>query len=229
MLLPARTAKYIEALNREGERFDYLRWLEGIREEEAQAKDVTPVITSREPPTPEINNLIATPDRRASFMLFSSRAVTRPATVARPLRRNNHEPIADTPEARLRRRLEKVRDAWKQFQASRGRDAVYGYLEEVSAIVEHYKARGKTDRLLRHAFKFAGLPFDKNAEAFAAIIRCTCEGEVDSKTASKWSRALRYLAYCEVPSAQLKAFMKEAGGVNPCADRYARYYGRSGR
>ena len=51
-----------------------------------------------------------------------------------------------------------------------------GYLEAVSAIVEHYKLRRKTKKLLRHAFKFAGLPFDKDADPFTAIIRCTCEG-----------------------------------------------------
>ncbi len=120
-----------------------------------------------------------------------------------------------------------VRDAWKQFQASRTRDSVYGYLEQVSVVVEHYKARRKTKTLLRHAFKLAVVSFDENADPFTAVIRATCE--VDSKTISKWARALRYVAYCEVPSASLKSFMKEAGGVNACAARFARYYGRGGR
>jgi hypothetical protein len=35
MLLPARTVKYIDALNREGDRFDYLKWLQRVREEES--------------------------------------------------------------------------------------------------------------------------------------------------------------------------------------------------
>jgi len=230
MLLPARTAKYIEAMNREGDEFNYQKWLQRVREEDsAQAKYVTPLINSGEPTTPEIDSLTDTPDRGAAFMLPGSRAVTRPATVPRPLRRINHEAIADTPEARLRRRIETVCDAWKQFQASRARDGVYAYLKEVSAIVEHYKVRRKTKTLLRHAFKFAGLPFDENAGAFAAVIRGTCDRSVDNKTISKWARALRYVAYCGVPSTRLKAFMKEAGGVNACADRYARYYGRGGR
>jgi hypothetical protein len=33
-----RTAKYIEALVREGDSFDYDKWLKRVREEEAQAK-----------------------------------------------------------------------------------------------------------------------------------------------------------------------------------------------
>ncbi len=230
MLLPARTVKYIEALNREGDKFDYLMWLQRIREEEAtQPEHVPSPITSSEPTPPEIQNLIDTTDRRAAFMLPGRGVVTRPATVRRPLRCINHKSIADTPEARLRRRIATVCDAWKQFQASRTRDAVYGYLSAVFAVVEHYKLPRKTKKLLRHAFKSAGFPYDADADPFATIIRATCEGQVDSKTASKWSRALRYVAYCEVPSASLKTFMKEAGGINACAARFARYYGRSGR
>jgi hypothetical protein len=80
-----------------------------------------------------------------------------------------------------------------------------------------------------HHVKFTGLPFDKDAHPITAVIHCTCDGEADSKTASKWSRALRYVAYSEVPSASLKTFMKEAGGINACAARFARYYGRGGR
>jgi hypothetical protein len=103
---------------------------------------------------------------------------------------------------------------------------VYGYLEAVFAIVEHYRVRRKTKRLLRHAFKFANLAFKNNADPFSAVIRCTCENTVDPKTISKWARALRYVARRKEPNMQLKKFMKEAGGVNACAARYAKYYGR---
>ena len=227
MLLPARTIKYIDALNREGDRFDYLMWLQRVPEEEAtQAEHVSPLITSGEPTKREIDSLTDTPDGRAALMLPGLGLVTRPATARRPLRRNNHEAIANTPKVRLRRRIEALHDTWHKFQSDRARDGVYRYLEAVFAIVEHYKSRRETSRLLRHAFKLAGVPFDENADPFTAVIRCTCEGEVDNKTISKWSRGLRYAAYSDVPRAELKAFMKEAGGVNACADRYARYCGR---
>ena len=142
-----------------------------------------------------------------------------------PKARSHHEPRNKTPKARLRRRLEKIRDAWDDFQASRARDAVYGYLGAVFAIVEHYKVRRRTNKLLRHAFKFADQPLDKNANPFTAVIRCTCDDEIDSKTISKWARALRYVAHCKKPRTRLKTFMKEAGGVNACADLCARYFG----
>jgi hypothetical protein len=108
-------------------------------------------------------------------------------------------------------------------------DWFYWILKTVFLIVMDHKGRRRTKRLLRRAFQFAGLPLDKNADPFAAVIRCTCEHSVDSKTASKWARALRYVAYCKVPRTQLKTFMKKMGGINGCADRHTRYLGRGGR
>ena len=52
----------------------------------------------------------------------------------------------------------------------------------VFAIVEHYKVRRRTTRLLRHAFEFAELPFDRNADPFSAVIRCTSDDNADSGT-----------------------------------------------
>jgi hypothetical protein len=124
--------------------------------------------------------------------------------------------------------LERISRAWEDFQASRTRDAVYGHLDAVFAIVEHYRVRRRTKRLLRHAFKFAALSFDRNADPFTAVIRCTSE-DIDSKTVSKWARALRYVTRCKETEMPLKTFMKEAGGVNACADKYATYFGRRAR
>jgi len=228
-MLSSRTAKYIEALNRDGDNFDYKRWLQSVREEGSKAKQISAVITSGEPAVSVIGNLPKTSDRGDARISAAPAVVAKPASVLAAFGRPGHQVGNETPEARLRRRLKKVCQAWGAFQESRARDAVYRYLGAVFGIVVHYKVRRKTDRLLRHAFEFADLPLDKNADSFAAVIRCTSDDTVDSKTISKWARALRYVAYCLVPRTQLKAFMKEAGGVNACADRYARYYGRGRR
>jgi hypothetical protein len=92
-----------------------------------------------------------------------------------------------------KRWLKKIRDAWEEFQASRARDAVYGYLEAVFGIVDHYRTQRRTNKLLRRAFEFADRPLDKSADPFTAVIRCTCDGQADNKTISKWARALRYV------------------------------------
>jgi hypothetical protein len=51
----------------------------------------------------------------------------------------------------------------------------------------------------------------------------------DNKTVSKWARALRYASRSKEPAVWLRTFMKEAGGVNACADLYARYFERGRR
>jgi len=148
--------------------------------------------------------------------------VTKTIRLPRALRRPHRQAKSQTPKARLRRWLEKVCRARGEFQTDRRRDSVYRYLEVIFAIVMHYKVRRRTNRLLRHAFEFANLPFDKNADPFSAVIRGTSGCEVDNKTISKWSRALRFVARCKGRDSRLRTFMKEAGGINACADRYAR-------
>jgi hypothetical protein len=197
------------------------KWLKRVREEEAQASHVPTAFASGELVAAGMGIPINT---SRPYPSITPRQALPPKTAPLPraLCQLRHEASRETPKARLRRRLEKIRDAWDDFQANRARDAVYGYLEAVFAIVEHYKVRRRLNRLLRHAFKFANKPRDKNADPFSAVIRCTCDDEIDSKTISKWARALRYVAHCMVPRARLKTFMKEAGGVNACATRYAK-------
>jgi hypothetical protein len=225
--LSPRTANYVAALIRQGDKFDYFKWLQKVREEESQAKQIPATFTSGKIIAPEIDPPIGTTDCRSASLNSGPAPMTRAAPL--PKARSHHEPRNKTSKARLRRRLEDIRGARDDFQASRARDAVYGYLEAVFAIVEHYRRRQRTKKLLRHAFKFANLPFDKNADPFTAIIRCTCDDEIDSKTISKWARALRYVARCKKPRTRLKTFMKEVGGVNACADLYARYFRRGAR
>jgi hypothetical protein len=229
VLFSPRTAKYVAALIRQGDKFDYYKWLQKVREEEAKAKQVQASFTSVAPIAAEIGNSISKSDCGGARPNAGQVLTVKRAPVPRAKFRSYQERIGQTAKARLRRRLEKVRDAWDDFQASRVRDAVYGYLEAVFAIVEHYKMRRKTKKLLRYAFKFANLPFDKNADPFTAVIRCTCADHADSKTISKWARALRYVAHCNVLRTRLKMFMKEAGGINACAELYARNFGRGCR
>jgi hypothetical protein len=143
--------------------------------------------------------------------------------------RSRRKTLRSTSDSRITLRFRKVCDAWSDFQANRARDAVYGYLEAVFAMVQHYKVRRRTKKLLRHAFKLADVPFDKNADPFSAVIRCISDGVADNKSISKWARALRYVAWHRVPPGRLKLFIKKVGGVNACADRYAEYLGGGAR
>ena len=123
----------------------------------------------------------------------------------------------------------KVCDAWDELQEDRSRDAIYPYLRRVYAIVRRYRGRRETRELLRSATKIAGLPYDRNADPFATIIRCTCEQKLDAKAVSKLARALRYAAYRNRPPRRLKMFIKRLGGINGCAAQYAKRLGRGGK
>ena len=224
-LLSPRTTSYIDALIREGDKFDYSKWLQRVREGEAQAKQGPTTFISEGLVAAEIGDQTGTSDGVWPNLKLMTRAVS----ISKALRQVHRAPEGTAAEISTRHRLKKIRDVWDEFQASRARDAVYGYLEAVFAMVTHYKVRGKTRMLLRHAFKFAELPFDRNADPFTAVIRCTCADFADSKAISKWARALRYVARCKERGTPLKLFMKEAGGVNACASLYARRCKRGNR
>jgi len=208
---------------REGDNFDYNRWLKEVREEEAQAKQTEGLRTSSGLAPAEI----AVPIKPFDQLPRPNPALplTAKTTLARALSQS-HRQANQTPKALLRRWLEKVRCAWEDFQASRSRDAVYGYLEAVFPIVAHFRVRRRTNRLLRHVFEFANLRLNKRTDPFAAVIRCTSKRDIGSEIVSKWARALRYVARSKEPGIGLRTFMKEVGGINACANRYAKRFWR---
>ena len=204
---------------REGDNFDYCRWLRRVREEEAQENPAT----SGEFVAPEADVLPKVPACMDAWANAEPARPTKSTPIPRAVYRSDQKAKGESPKGRLKQRLVMVCNAWDDFQECRKRDAVYRYLKAVFALVVDCKGRRRTKRLLRRAFQFAGLPFDNNADPFATVIRCTSERGVDNKTISKWARALRYVARCKKPRTPLKRFVKKMGGINACAERYAIY------
>jgi len=227
-MLTGRTAKYVEAMIREGDDFDYFKWLRRVQEEEAQLKSVA-VSTPVQPIVPRPDHPAKTAQNPGEFKdPETADTAKHKSVVRRTIQQVGHcTRSIDKPTKSIRQRLGDVCNAWDDFKECRDRDAVYGYLRAVFSIVKHYSGRRRTKRLVRRAYKFAGLPVDMNADPFAVVIRSTCEGKADNKTISKWSRALRYVTRVKKPRHPLAAFMKKRGGVNACAERYAKYFGRS--
>ena len=194
-MLTGRTAKYVEAMIREGDDFDYYRWLRQVREEEAQLKSVA-VSTSVQPIAPGPDHPAKIAQKPGEFIDSATADTAKhKSAVRRTIQQVGHcTKIIDEPKRSIRQRLGDVCNAWDDFQETRDRDAVYGYLRAVFSIVKRYNGRHRTKKLMRRAFKFAGLQTDMNADPFAVVIRCTCDSKADNKTISKWSRALRYVA-----------------------------------
>jgi hypothetical protein len=129
----------------------------------------------------------------------------------------------------LREDLTRVRTAWQDCQASRDRNAIYGYLSAVFDLVIWWRAEDRAISRARWALQLQHLDLPTTDEPFAAIIFCTADREkVDRRTRSKWSRVLRYAAGYKTNSEPLAAFVRLKGGINKCAERFTRCIGRGG-
>jgi hypothetical protein len=125
--------------------------------------------------------------------------------------------------AALRQDLERVRNAWDDCQASRDRNAIYGYLTAVYGLVAWWTAEGREIDRARRALRSQRLRVSDRGEPFAAIIRCTADqAKADKRTRSKWSRVMRYAAAYKADSEPLGQFIRRKGGINACAARFSR-------
>ena len=117
-----------------------------------------------------------------------------------------------------------MRIAWDECQASRDRNAIYGYFTAVFELVTWWAAEDRALERARKALRLQNIWPSDHDEPFAAIIRCTAApAKVDKRTCSKWSRTLRYALKYKNHSEPLECFIKRRGGINTCAGRFAKY------
>jgi len=141
-------------------------------------------------------------------------------------KRNAKDPVPYS-EAALKQDLTRVRNAWEECQASRDRNAIYGYLSAVFDLVMWWAAEDRAVSRGRWALRLCRADLRSTDEPFAAIIRCTAApAKVDKRTRSKWSRVLRYAAQYKPVGEPLAAFVRRKGGINACAARFSRCLGR---
>jgi len=116
--------------------------------------------------------------------------------------------------------LDKARRTWEESQSTRRRDAIYDYLSEVFRTVRRWKEGNCVQSRVHQALKAAGrrIPI-QTREPFGVVLICT--SNVDTKTRSKWSRALRFAERALPDAENLSKFMKRLGGINECADRFS--------
>jgi hypothetical protein len=145
------------------------------------------------------------------------------------LKRPVKDPIPYSRQA-LRQDLSRVRLAWQECQASRDRNAIYGYLSAVFDLVMWWAAQDRAIRRAHWALQLQRLDLPTTDEPFAAIILCTSHPDkVDRRTRSKWSRVLRYAAEYKPVAESLAAFVQRKSGINKCAARFTQCLGRHGQ
>ena len=127
----------------------------------------------------------------------------------------------------LHQDLQRVRTAWDGCQATRDRNAIYGYLTAVYDLVAWWAAERQEINRARRALRLQRLEVSGREDPFAAIIRCTADPhKADKRTRSKWSRVMRYAAAYKPVSEPLDQFIRRKGGINACATRFSRWLGR---
>jgi hypothetical protein len=130
--------------------------------------------------------------------------------------------------AALRQDLDRLRGAWEDCQATRDRNAIYGYLSAVYGLVVWWAAEGREIDRARRALRLQRLKVFDREDPFAAIIRCTADpAKADKRTRSKWSRLMRYAAAYKSDSEALDQFIRRKGGINACAARFSRWQARA--
>jgi hypothetical protein len=151
------------------------------------------------------------------------------ACFAARLNRSVKDPAPYSKEA-MRQDLLRVRNAWDECQASRARNAIYGYLSAVFDLLMWWAADDRAVSRAHWALRLQGVDVPCTDEPFAAVILCTADRQkVDKRTRSKWSRVLRYAAEYKTGAEPLAAFVRRKRGINKCASRFTRCLGRRGR
>jgi hypothetical protein len=131
----------------------------------------------------------------------------------------------DYSKAALRYDLGRLQDAWRKFQRSRARDAVYCFLEEIFDLAAWWKAEGRSRSRIDRVLAIKSVPRPKltsNSTAYAVLIRAAAHPEeLDKRTISKWSRALQHADDHKPTDQPLDEFVKARGGINGCAAEYS--------
>jgi hypothetical protein len=142
------------------------------------------------------------------------------------LRKPLQDDVPYTTQA-LRQDLLRVRIAWDDSQATRDRNAIYGYLSAVFDLVMWWAAENRAIDRARKALQLRRLDLPTTDEPFAAVILCTSDRQkVDKRTRSKWSRVMRYAMEYKTNAESLATFIQRKGGINECAARFTRCLGR---
>ena len=119
--------------------------------------------------------------------------------------------------------LRRLQKAWRAYQESRRRDAIYEFLGCVLEILAIWTVDNSASGRSRQALALSGAPTPAANEPFVLLITAAAHPHrVDERTLSKWTRVLQFAAEHKLPSTPLEAFAKRYGGINNCAAKFTR-------
>jgi hypothetical protein len=123
----------------------------------------------------------------------------------------------------LLRELKSIRSAFRKYQKTNGRDAVYEYLEAVFSLVFKWFKDGSELWHARWCFRLKGRDVSKTLDPFVAVISCTADRRrIHRLTISKWARALAWALKHKPHDGSLPQFVQGMGGINNSAAKASR-------
>jgi hypothetical protein len=110
--------------------------------------------------------------------------------------------------------LKQLETAFDQYQSTRARSAVYGYLTAVYEFAVGFKTAVGCRRVAKQMAKQKGYVVREDQDRFSLLIRAT--STVNEKTRWKWTICLLCAVPLEVDPLELEGFIRELGGINQC-------------
>jgi hypothetical protein len=116
--------------------------------------------------------------------------------------------------------LKKLEAAFEEYQSTRKRDAVYGYLTAVYRFARRFEKASHRRMVGQHMLALKDRGSRKTDNAFSAILRAT--STVNEQTRWKWVQCLAFARREKIASDALQSFIKKHDGINECADEWVR-------
>ena len=121
-----------------------------------------------------------------------------------------------------RSQLKNLEAAFEEYQSTRKRDAVYGYLTAVYRFARQFKKASHRKIVGAHMLSLRDRGSRKTDNEFSAIVRAT--SAVSEQTRWKWVQCLAFARHEKIASKRLQAFIKKHDGINECADEWVRLH-----
>ena len=123
-------------------------------------------------------------------------------------------------DALSRASAKKLEAAFKTYQSTRQRDAVYDYLTAVYAFALGFKRGHHCKAVGARMLSLKGLGTRKtDLGRFRSILRATADA--NENTRWKWVQCLEFARDQDVAAPKLKSFiLEDQGGINACADEW---------
>jgi hypothetical protein len=118
-------------------------------------------------------------------------------------------PLDFGPQSTFAQTLWGLRPAWRRYRRTRDRAAVYDFLEGIFQAANKWQLFAVPRNPYSAAAAYQAIAYQ--ADPMGGLMLCASGGELGRRTASKWSRELRYARKWEPSFASIEAFIRTFG------------------